>query len=111
MSRDDPFGSGGKTVIRPNPGGARPSEPRIDQSRGIPPGQAQPAVPQPTMPQYRPAQPTGMPGSGDDDWLRGGTPRDWSILGSLGRAPPGLGRMTVLPPEPNGSSRLISCLP
>lgn len=70
MSRDDPFGSGGKTVIRPNPGGARPSEPRVDQSRGIPPGQAQP-----TMPQYRTAQPpTGMPDSGDDDWLRGSTP-------------------------------------
>ena len=89
---DDPFDSGGKTVIRPNPGGAL--------GRKVPNAPAAPPAPQPP-PAKRPlppvdndktviggAMPPGggrvapaMPGAGPaagggDDWLRGPDPRN-----------------------------------
>jgi len=81
--KDDPFGSGGKTVIRPNPAG----RPRQDQFPGQPsqPYQppSQPAY-QPQQNPYPPANPYqpvnpfgGAPGQGSgpqgdaDDWMRG----------------------------------------
>ena len=95
--KDDPFGSGGKTVIRPNPGGRMRSEPfrPLPGTPGSPTpeeggtvigGQLRPpATPQPSADPYRPAPaapsrspmpPTqggarhGMPEQ--DDWMRSG---------------------------------------
>ncbi len=90
---DDPFDSGGKTVIRPNPGGAL--------GRKVPEGgaPAQPVAPPPKpvkrpMPQpdadktviggampaagnrVAPSMPGAGPASATDDWLRGPDPRN-----------------------------------
>ena len=73
---DDPFGpGGGRTVIRPNPGGA--GEPR-DVRRPSPQGFPGAGAPGPTHNPYvngpgqGPSQNYGAPPSQPDDWLRGG---------------------------------------
>lgn len=68
--RDNPFGPGGKTVIRPNPGGPRPAGPAPhspDPALGFDPrvNAGQPA---------RPSGQPGMPGTPPDDWVRMATP-------------------------------------
>ena len=68
--RDNPFGPGGKTVIRPNPGGPRPAgpaQPSPDPALGFDPrvNAGQPA---------RPSGQPGMPGAPQDDWVRMATP-------------------------------------
>jgi type VI secretion system protein ImpK len=102
-SKDDPFGSGGKTVIRPNPGGAvRPDQLRpaplpgapAPQPQPIPPapgGYQPPQAPQPPPLPYAPsASPFGpqsatpyradqvnrygMPQQESDAWMRGADP-------------------------------------
>jgi type VI secretion system protein ImpK len=92
-SKDDPFGSGGKTVIRPNPGGAvrpeqfkpaplpgssnnipRPSEPTVFSPQPAPPPR-----PQPTPYRQEVANPFGPAPArfgvpeADDDWMKGGS--------------------------------------
>ncbi|WP_274627916.1 type VI secretion system protein TssL, long form [Arvimicrobium flavum] len=90
-SKDDPFGSGGKTVIRPNPGGAlrpeqfkpspmpgssngneRPSEPTVfapQQARQPAPGA--PGRQDPASPFADPAKRYSVPDA-EDDWMKGG---------------------------------------
>ncbi|MCC6204101.1 MAG: type VI secretion system protein TssL [Hyphomicrobiales bacterium] len=94
-SKDDPFGSGGKTVIRPNPGGAirpeqfkpaplpgspnpaspnnlpRPSDPTVFAPQpASPPRPASPYRPE-NAPPFAPASPRfGVPEE-QDDWMKG----------------------------------------
>lgn len=95
--KDDPFGSGGKTVIRPNPGGrmrsepfrplpGTPGNPLPEDSGTVIGGPVRPPpAPQPFSDPYRPASPSppnspmppapgsarhGMPDP--DDWMRTG---------------------------------------
>lgn len=68
--RDNPFGPGGKTVIRPNPGGPRPAGPAQqspDPALGFDP---RVNAGQPSRPSGQP----GMPGAPQDDWVRMATP-------------------------------------
>jgi type VI secretion system protein ImpK len=68
--RDNPFGSGGKTVIRPMPGGA-PQQPAAWPAGQ--PGQGHdPRVN--STPQARPVNQPGMPGLPQDDWTRMAVP-------------------------------------
>ncbi len=86
---DDPFGSGGKTVIRPNPGGrARPNDPfRLAPDAPTQAGGQLPVTPHPVPPSapYQPAPPASpyqqsapqaapyapqAPAGGSDDWMR-----------------------------------------
>ncbi|MET3900984.1 type VI secretion system protein ImpK [Devosia sp. UYZn731] len=86
-SDDDPFSRGGKTVIRPNPGGRQPASPPGQPGPAWPsPGQPQPPSspnwpPADSSPGYNPRVTSGydspfdqssnqMP-RGGDDWLRG----------------------------------------
>lgn len=90
--KDDPFGSGGKTVIRPNPAGRPRQDPfRTTTDAGIagpPPIAPQgypPAAPQAPAPYQSPYGATPAPqapvsfGStgGTDDWMSGGTPNSF----------------------------------
>src|SRR6185369_9872752 len=70
--KGDPFGSGGKTVIVPNPGGA----PRRDPFEPLPP--LSPQKPSPQQPNYNgpvfnPSPPPppghGMPQADPNDWV------------------------------------------
>lgn len=85
-SKDDPFGSGGKTVIRPNPGGAlRPEQfrpaplPGSSTPRPADPTVFQPQAPRPTPPSFPVDRGAGMPPAesrfgvpeAEDDWMRG----------------------------------------
>ena len=74
--RDNPFGSGGKTVIRPNPGGPRPGGTGTQAPGWAPPEQGSgydPRVnagPAPGLGQGGP----GMPRPAQDDWVRMAAP-------------------------------------
>lgn len=85
--KDDPFGSGGKTVIRPNPAGRpRPDAPQPPSSFPTPqqpPAPFPPSQPYTPAPQQNPyAQPysptpaapvsMGSSSGATDDWMRGG---------------------------------------
>lgn len=92
--KDDPFGSGGKTVIRPNPAGRPRQDPFRTTTDSPIPGQAPtppqgyppaatpyspaPAPYQPYSPSPAPQAPVsyGSPG-GTDDWMSGGTPNSF----------------------------------
>lgn len=89
-NKDDPFGSGGKTVIRPNPAG-RPRQDPFRTTTDAPPAGPQPpayapppAQPSPYGAPAAPPSPYGAPyapqpvpptpagfGAGTDDWMRG----------------------------------------
>src|SRR4051794_4969597 len=64
--KGDPFGSGGKTVIMPNPGGA----PRRDPFEPLPPLSPQKAGPSPVFNPSPPPPPGhGMPQADPNDWV------------------------------------------
>ncbi|KRA53070.1 type VI secretion system protein TssL, long form [Devosia sp. Root635] len=84
--RDNPFGSGGKTVIRPNPGGARPAAPQPAGWPAPAPGQGfDPRVN--AAPGAAAGQNPGMPGQAQDDWVRMTNPAPISP-DPAGAAPP-----------------------
>lgn len=63
----NPFGSGERTIIRPNPGGRRPVTPPGVPPPGMP---AAPGPPQPTGPQATPYVPPSAPGNPNpDEWI------------------------------------------
>lgn len=90
--RDNPFGSGGKTVIRPNPGGARPGGAGTQPPGWTPPGQPQqgydPRVNAGAPPGLGQGGP-GMPRPAQDDWVRMATPGAPAPSDQPPVAPPG----------------------
>ncbi|PXA96873.1 type VI secretion system protein TssL [Nostoc sp. 3335mG] len=93
--KDDPFGSGGKTVIRPMPGGGmpRPGGPSDDTwapppaSVPRPGGQPGPSQPSwsPAAP-YPPQEPTRI-GGGSTDWTQTGQTQQRNLFPEYGAAP------------------------
>jgi type VI secretion system protein ImpK len=117
-SKDDPFGSGGKTVIRPNPGGAARPDPLRPSPVPGPQRAGQPGQPVPAYPQQQPAPPPlpyapsaspfgpqsatpyrsetanryGMPQPESDAWMRGADPAKAFF--------PNAGEQPQAPPDP-----------
>src|SRR5471032_332068 len=105
---DDPFGRRERTIIRPNPGGRRPTQP----PGGAPPAAtptspvAYPPPPQYTPPpSYPPSSPPQSGGLNWDGWATSPTP---PTLNPYMQAPSGSAPMTPAPVMPHVSVDLVA---